>query len=123
MLVYRVEGSDGRGPYTSNKFIDRWLLCSSHSDNDHPSPYADDLLNNIHDEEFCGFDSPRALLEWFDPKWRAMFEESHFKVKVYDSESYRVGSLGQTLFVKGEAVPVTSYSLSELEQETRALTH
>lgn len=121
MLVYRVEGPNGNGPYTTNDFSLRFKLCDAHTDLRHPGPGADDELRRIEYDEYCGFNSVEALMEWFSPKWRKALEEEGFIVKVYEYADARVGSFGQTLFVKHDAVRVTSYKISELVAECKAL--
>lgn len=71
MKVYRFESkADGMGPYrvregASDEFSMFWYnLATKHDNSLHPAPYevGYDLVEN----EVCGCDSLRNLLNWFD---------------------------------------------------------
>jgi len=109
MLVYRVENCHGNGPY-----MDRTsglnTMYYKHTGMNHPSPYNDPALVAISINEYCAFDSPEALREWFKGYLRALKAEG-FHIAVYEAKRARVGAKGQTLFIRKTATKIKSASM------------
>jgi hypothetical protein len=87
----------------------RW----DHCDDRHPSPYWDDALESIRDEEHCAFDSREALDGWFEHEWRVMLFAYGFKVYEYEVPGARVGEYGQALFRRDSATLIGTTDLTD----------
>ena len=116
MLVYRVENANGLGPYqyALEAFSGAGDMCSAHGDKRHPGPWHPESdLNGINSREFCGLDSPQALLEWFYD-FLVDLDADGFHVSVYSTEEVRVGRYGQALFPMADAELVNRMTCEEL---------
>jgi hypothetical protein len=64
--IYRIEDSDGIGPYTGRKNPIRWQLLDSHCGGENwPIPLSDGINGFMSGIHLCAFDSLEALAEWF----------------------------------------------------------
>jgi len=97
ILVFRVQDTDGYGPYNGMSWEGRSEMSSSHCDDSHMSPNADPTLGGISYIEKCGCDSPEALLRWFDGYWEAL-AEAGFVVKILKAKEARTGRNGQVVY-------------------------
>lgn len=81
MLVYRVEGKNGNGPYVFPGF-----LYGSPEDLDrHPLPENDGIdKGKMTEFHYFAFSNLQSLEDWFDPKARQYLRDKDFTVKVYD---------------------------------------
>ena len=86
MKVFRIEDSNGIGPYS--KGWDRLsTMFQSHSGFSHPSPSEEDL--DVYDEygderpHFCGFPTIDQMKVWFKG-FRASLRRAGFKLSVYE---------------------------------------
>jgi hypothetical protein len=75
MIVYRVEYTDGEGPYRARKdnaeLVDAsGQICGDHGwgDKEHPPPELEGL--DMSSDWYCGFESEEKLIDWFrDHNW------------------------------------------------------
>jgi len=112
MIVYRIEGHNGIGPYQAyedESFRYAVSLCVDHSDDAHSQPRGDDLLGYIDANEFCGLDSAQALVDWFDG-WFDRLHADDFVVTFWEADA-RVGRNGQALFIKSASTLLGSMSI------------
>jgi hypothetical protein len=121
LKVYRVENSDGYGPYRqfwqckydevtydSMKLNEAHFGCSKH-----PTVLAD-KIQNFSCNYYCGFASIDSLKNWFDEKWRNILNEAKFKVSIYEVASNnikRAKSSKQIVFKKVCSKIVKEFSL------------
>ncbi|WP_431911681.1 hypothetical protein [Nonomuraea jabiensis] len=121
MLIYRVgHKSQEDGVMPQGPYCNRWSLGLSeelleglhnmawkHSDDTHPNPYVDPLLNGIRTAERCGFDSLEALHEWFKGYFELLVE-CGFLLYAYDVPDgcVRVGMFGQAVFIGSAATQI-----------------
>lgn len=132
MRVYRVahgsimnrETNMHAGPYQSGPYYDAGLacndtvirvvsgMCSSHADDDHPSPWWDGYLQIIRDHELCGMKDMESLKEWFDG-WLDRLQAAGFKVYEFEvSEGVRIGQVGgQVVFDKNYSELIAVHEL------------
>jgi hypothetical protein len=78
MLVYRIEGENGTGPYRGNP-IPR--MSWAHTDTSHPTPLSEGLC--LDDDFFCGFRTLDQLKVWFKG-FRNELRVTGFRLKVYE---------------------------------------
>lgn len=121
MLIYRVEHTDGNGPYSSRGADDtyrsfelrEWAgsLCWKHNDEAHPGPSADGI-GYMDEVEVCGFVSRQKLTSWFREEMEALARFG-FKIKVYDvpASAVRKGQR-QCVFNRFEASLVEELSIT-----------
>lgn len=66
LTVFRLENSQGQGPYTDYDNEISYELCRAHNGHDHPCPEEDNKLGYIErGSEFCGFKTRKELEDWF----------------------------------------------------------
>lgn len=134
MIVYRVEHEEVKDPRTGGfagpmstsafaekpfEFRERFYnaqnsVCRVMNNGDHPTPYADRLLNVILPTEVCGVDSPDAVAYWFGAAlWELLLVG--FTVRKYEVPdcSARRGEHGQILFQLAAAKRVDEEKSSE----------
>ena len=103
MLVYRVEGHNGYGPYTFPGF-----LCGLPEDlSKHPLPKDDGIdPNKIVEFHVFGFDSLDSLQAWFSVDDRRYLLDKGFVIKVYECPILRViQGKRQLVFDRDYAIP------------------
>jgi hypothetical protein len=117
MIVYRVEGPDGIGPYQRmglGVFRDAELVDLSDDISDdhswcpkHPSP-VDDGIGDMADQEICGFIRPEDLKNWFSG-WLQRLDKAGYVVAIYDVSDHdvRVGR-HQVVFRPGTKISTKS---------------
>jgi len=109
MLVYRVEDSDGRGPYNSYMAHVPGLLMAHNQEGPktRPNTYADPKLRHImQDHEFCGFTSLTDMGQWFEGFGEAL-EDNDFTITEYEIDpSLVLHGSGQVVFEKYQAKKV-----------------
>jgi hypothetical protein len=112
MLVYRVEDTNGTGPYQSRLPVANKMSQEHGGSRTHKTPYGDRILNGISPFEYCGFDSLANLKKWFAGFLREL-HGAGFVVTVWDCPDYlaRTGYNGQTLFYRHEATKIISKSI------------
>lgn len=85
MIVYRVEGVNGYGPYTFP-----YALVGEESGK-HPLPDKDGIdKNKITTWHLFGFKSLDSLVDWFDVETRQKLDDAKFNVLVYEVPDIRV---------------------------------
>lgn len=87
MLVYRVEDSEGRGPYRKRAgYVHEWSKDENgHNDYNHPSPYQDGLPGMWDMESYiCGFKSKAQLKAWFSEEELSNLEALGFSIKTFE---------------------------------------
>lgn len=102
MLIYRIEGSDGLGPYWGSPILE---MSTAHSRGDsHPDPMSEDIP--MMSDSFCGFPTLDQLKWWFKG-WRSMMRRMGFRLKVYEvpHKFVRIGAK-QLVFQKKQAKEV-----------------
>jgi hypothetical protein len=110
MIIYRVEGPDGIGPYQTLKpdwssrepeLIDLAdAVAREHSDcPDHPSPCFDGIGHLRDEHEICGFSSPDDLKTWF-AGWLRKLHRAGYVVAVYDVPDHGVRHGGHQVVFK-----------------------
>ena len=87
VTVYRVEQPDGSGPYFDRYGAYRWddrleRMRSDHSDEAHPSPRQDPMLETIDIYEQSCFESLEQLTKWFKG-WMVRLAEEGYAVSEY----------------------------------------
>lgn len=134
-MIYRVEHRMfANGPYTPHRVWDMLCDCGvddsdvaaheeecewaahedlannmriSHSDSDHPTPWADELINISH-YEVCGFADFDSLLYWFS-EYTEWLHDLGYVANVFESDDARVSSTtGQAVFFPGNSVDTLS---------------
>lgn len=103
MIVYRVEHSDGHGPYnfstaegeirTGDMAELNARLCVAHNDSAHPSPREDNVPNCMGwtIPGVCGFESLSALAAWFEG-WGQELADHGFMIKVFEIDAQWVSA-------------------------------
>jgi hypothetical protein len=81
MLVYRIEDSDGYGPFRHPDGRARCLSGVIFNNRHHPVP-VDDGINGMHRLDVCGFISIDAAIDWFG-KYVDKLEEEGVYLSVY----------------------------------------
>ena len=61
MVIYRIQDSEGVGPYRS-EYLNQWCYCG-HNSSKHPTPQQEGL--RFSNEWYCGFESMKQLRSWF----------------------------------------------------------
>jgi hypothetical protein len=97
MLVYRVENSEGGGPYTFYSFdkADKAVVAVSnalkeaHNESHHHPPPHSDGISFVRHYERCGFVSIEDLVQWFDG-WLQKLHDVGFRMAIYDVPTDRV---------------------------------
>lgn len=89
MKVFRIEDSNGVGPYSRSwKRLRKMFNC--HSGSSHPSPFKEDL--NVYEDKggdveerphFCGFPTLDQMKVWFRG-FRASLNKAGFKLSIYE---------------------------------------
>ena len=79
MLVYRIEGENGMGPYWDSPI--REMGAKHSKGNSHPNPTEEDL--DISSSFFCGFPTLDPMKVWFKG-WRSKMNKMGFRLKVYE---------------------------------------
>lgn len=89
ITMFRVEDQYGNGPYAladgtfrSGEGTGLKMMYVSHGDESHPTPYEDDKLCGIADDEICGFATLAALEEWFSG-WEDTLEDAGYHISAY----------------------------------------
>lgn len=118
MLVYRIENTNTLGPYQyapeAGQFSRGGEMSMKHCDARHAGPWSPDSgLGGINASEFCGLDTPQALLEWFYD-YLVDLDAEGFHVSVYEAPTARVGRYGQTLFRLRDSKLVERMTCEEL---------
>lgn len=113
--VYRLEDSQGRGPYSGE--TDRLsAMAKTHNSGGEfrhrtPVPEEDGICARVAPEDYFGFESLGALFEWFDGYAQSLHENGFFaSVYEVDNEKVKRGKR-QLVFVKHEAVLVDRIDL------------
>ena len=115
MKVFRIENSDGTGPYRHSEIGIE--LCRIHSGiPKHPGPFDDRDSNGKHLINFLwqdrsyifGFSSLEQLLAWFLDELE-LLAQHEFVVSVYESSQVVCGNF-QVIFIK-ESSPVETIKL------------
>lgn len=87
MVIYRVEGKNGNGPYMFPGYIPTVM----DDELKHPLPRDDGIdMDKLTVFHFFGFVSLSALLNWFDSDIREQLRTSEFNIVVYDVPDIRV---------------------------------
>jgi hypothetical protein len=91
MKVFRIEDSNGIGPYSKGwGCLDK--MFQSHSGLSHPSPFEEDLNvyevdengdESIERPHFCGFPTLDQMKVWFKG-FRASLKKAGFKLSIYE---------------------------------------
>lgn len=87
-IIYRVENSEARGPYTGIGDMSLWT-DSNHTDAAHPCPNDDSMpwdWNFNHErisDARCGFESLKALTAWFNPQELTKLKELGYRIRAY----------------------------------------
>ena len=110
MYIYRIELTDGTGPYASdepviNRFGDEMRYAHSGCSM-HPSMWEEHRYHKIPSgvscEEYrCAFDTAEKLIAWFDG-WFVTLDDYDYKVAIYEVTEYNaiIGKY-QTIFRNG----------------------
>ncbi len=115
MKVFRIENSDGFGPYRHDKIGSE--LCRIHNGiPKHPGPFSDKdsegkpLINFLWQDRsyIFGFSSLEQLLAWFIEELE-LLKAYDFVVSVYESSQVVCGNF-QVIFIK-ESGPVETIKL------------
>jgi hypothetical protein len=110
MIVYRVEYTDGEGPYRARKGNAELVtasgqICGDHGwgDKEHPPPELEGL--DLSSDWYCGFESEEKLIDWFrDHNWLRRLADLGYRFVAYwvDDDSVQCGQR-QLIFLMGEA--------------------
>lgn len=101
MKVYRIENSEGVGPYRSDEFMDLLdEMKNAHCDEEtHPNLLHDGLADVWSEAHICAFDSMKKLSRWFNG-YLPLLLSLGFKVKSYETSEYHYGlSRKQLIFI------------------------
>jgi hypothetical protein len=87
MLVYRVEHTEGGGPYIGPNGIGD--LGMRHCDGDHPPPIEDGIsrVSGMN----CGFASLAHFQAWFTPEERQELKDRGFVLMTFHADTVRTG--------------------------------
>jgi len=86
MIIYRVEGRNGNGPYMFPGYIQTMVDGLKH-----PLPRDDGIdMDKITAFHIFGFASLTALLNWFDLDTRKHLRQCYFSILVYEVPDTRV---------------------------------
>lgn len=105
--ICRIEyPNTGKGLFTSRtddgEYIHSLLNCRiplAEKHSDFPTPYEDENLGDLQEDEFCAFKSIQSLQEWILPEWMKEIIKAGFKVYLLDVSECRIGEY-QVLFKK-----------------------
>ena len=110
MHVYRVENTEGKGPYVGNTDFIYSLLekvygnARAHNDKNHPIPLDDGISRAeylMEQKACCGFLTKKQLKDWFSIELRRELSGHGFDVSVYEVEpGYVYTGNTQVLFFK-----------------------
>lgn len=111
--VFRIEDTDGGGPYNGTKWSDELLdMIGEHTNETHPSPQSDPMLKDIYPHEVCGFATIDAAEEWFAGYADALSEAGfHLSVYTVPIGDVRYGK-EQCVFRRGENYPIRTMSIN-----------
>lgn len=118
-LVYRVEASNGQGPYqllNMEPLIEK-LLQRHNGQKRTPAPAWDSFDGFYANPCFWhrfGFVDLRSLKTWFNAVERSLLAAEGCVIRVYNvSEIDWIGRSGQLYFHRGRAVPVATLNLTK----------
>lgn len=106
MIVYRVENSDGVGPYYCNS--GEWCDGPHTQDTGRPMPY-EDIPNSNHDcKNRFGFESMDKLMQWFSTSEMNKLYERGFRIVTFEvSREHTLIGAKQLIFIRQYATQVS----------------
>lgn len=125
MKVYRIEDSEGIGPFVRCTGVVRyWDKTLEDQEADpsvngvspysHPNPSAE-FGKQIGSSYYCSFKDIEQLLRWFPHgPGREKMQEADFKLRIYETEDYMEGKR-QVVFKKSTAIPIGLLDLVTFE--------
>ena len=87
MTIFRVEGSDGNGPYWSMNDEELEKILPRKADKRHPCPGEDGMPSSweLEGDFYYGFQSLEQLLSWFEEETlNALERDFDYRIAVYD---------------------------------------
>ena len=112
MYIYRIELTNGIGPYNSNDPVTNRFgvkMMNEHTDNMHPSMWEEHNYHKIPSGVSCGefrcaFDTAEKLTDWFD-EWFVTLDDYDYKVAIYEvaADNVMIGKY-QTIFRNGTLI-------------------
>lgn len=124
MLVYRVEDTEGIGPYQSEHCTE-CMEVSMFFLEKHVRPVStvrwdpEDLWpapKDIDEDEFCGFETPLQFFDWFDSEDRAELNKGCFRLVIYEVDEVKHYPR-QVTFKIEEAYPLNDISIDDFAEE------
>ncbi len=108
--VYRVEASDGKGPYSEkNRSGKRLTVQDLFAWNYHGNMYTHPNMaydcpevyyKSNYREYFCGFLTKRALISWFPPADLQILIKNGYRVRIYQVRRIYMGKSGRQCFFR-----------------------
>lgn len=112
MLIYRVENSKGKGPFSAFG----WRANDRHIGIKYPEPSEEKLAISQHD--YLGCATLRLIRHWFVKKERIALSKQGFSLTIYKCHKKRV-KIGkyQLVFPKGKAILIERKNLIDFKSE------
>lgn len=118
-LIFRIENTEGRGPYYNEQSIITHNMYSLHSSKVRPGPRGDIRLKpHVTPEQYYGFESLQDLRKWFTLKDIRNFKKHDYHLKIF-SVNKRECHKGnkQVMFKRHKAKIMASLSLNLVEKK------
>lgn len=122
MIIYRIEHSDGIGPYINDLVFDitginyiNWCKESHNNNKRTPAPHID--INGISmvnsDLYIYGFKNKSQLMSWFLKEELINLDNMGFKVAIYNCDEFLTGDK-QVAFIKDKSKLMTKFAIHRL---------
>lgn len=113
MRIFRLEHSDGTGPYITSDRTGEirkfgWDLGAAHGGFEHPSPYADGILD-FNDADVCGLRTKQDVKRWFKGFGKELRRHGFTVVEFEVHPEYVKHGKRQVVFAREKAVIVNTY--------------